>query len=93
MIEKYIDQQEPKKHTLQLLARQRLSLEGVTDVKSFDEQTVELTTDCGRLTVEGEEMHIGTLDIDGGAVRIEGRICGLYYSDEAPLGKKRRGGR
>lgn len=91
MIEKHTEQQE-KKHTAQLLARQSLALTGVTEVRSFDEQTVELVTDCGRLSVEGESLHVGTLDIAGGVVRIEGQIGALYYSNEVPSGRKRRFG-
>ena len=82
---------EQAKHTLQLQARAHLILAGITDVKSFDEETVELTTDCGALTVEGEALHVGTLDIARGAVEITGRIGSLYYSDSTPAGRRRRG--
>ena len=73
------------KHHLQLETRKQLTLSGVTEVESFDEQTVELMTDCGALTVEGEGLHIGTLDISRGEVLVTGRINGLYYSDAAPV--------
>ena len=91
-MEKYAEQKEEKKHTVQLVARSDLTLTGVTDVKSFDEQTVELITDCGRLTVEGESLHVGVRDISGGVVRIEGQIGALFYSSEAPKGRGRRFG-
>lgn len=90
MVEKNTDSTERKKHTLQLTARQRLCLAGVTDVRSFDEEQIELLTDCGSLTVEGEGLHIGTLDIAGGAVEVQGNVCALYYSDVAPGGRERR---
>lgn len=77
-----------KKHTLTLGQRAHAEITGVTEVESFDEQTVVLRTDCGELTVEGEALHIGTLDIARGVVMVDGRVDGVYYSDATP----RRGG-
>ncbi len=76
--------QESKKHTLSLLARTQASIAGVTQVDSFDEHCVILKTDCGEMTVEGEELHVGTLDIVKGEVEITGRICAVCYSDTTP---------
>lgn len=90
MVEKYAEPNGQPTHNLQLKARRQLIIGGVTDVKSFDEQQIELLTDCGALTVEGEELHIGTLDIAGGTVAVQGNVCALYYSDTAPTGRGRR---
>ena len=84
MVERNTEHQEQKKHTLHLEARRRLLLEGVTDVESFDEHAVELVTDCGRLTVEGEGLHIGTLDVARGTLAVQGEIGGIYYSSATP---------
>ncbi|MBQ8357238.1 MAG: sporulation protein YabP [Clostridia bacterium] len=73
-----------KKHTLTVGTRQQIAISGVTEVESFDEQTVILVTDCGELTLEGEGLHIGTLDIARGVVEVTGRLNGAYYSDGAP---------
>ena len=81
---------EKEKHSLRLEARRTVTLSGVTDVKSFDEEQIELITDCGALTVEGEGLHVGTLDMTKGAVEVTGRIDGLHYSDTAPSGRARR---
>ena len=78
---------EEKKHTLSLTARAGASLTGVCDVQSFDDRLVILKTDCGELTVEGEELRVGTLDTERGVVELTGRICALYYSDAAPAKK------
>ena len=77
--------EQEKKHALSMGARGHISISGVTEVESFDEQTVELITNCGALTLEGEGLHIGTLDIARGVVEVDGRINGLYYSDSAPV--------
>ena len=73
-----------KKHTLSQSARERVSITGVCDVQSFDEQSVILVTDCGELTVEGEGLHVGVLDIERGIVELDGSINGMYYSDSVP---------
>ena len=77
--------QESKKHALSVVARGQASISGVTEVDSFDEHGVILKTDCGEMTVEGEELHVGALDIARGEVEITGRICAIYYSDAAPV--------
>ena len=82
--------EEGKRHALSLSARQTAHIEGVVQVQSFDEQSVLLETDCGEMTVEGEGLHVGTLDIARGVVEVTGRIDGIYYTASAP---KRRFGR
>jgi sporulation protein YabP len=82
--------QQEKKHTLSVLARGRASITGVVRVDSFDEHTVILETDCGEMTLEGEDLHVGALDIDRGEIEVTGRICAVVYSDAAPT---RRGWR
>ncbi|MBO5355547.1 MAG: sporulation protein YabP [Clostridia bacterium] len=76
--------EQEKKHALSMGARRHISISGVTEVESFDEQTVILSTDCGEMTLEGEGLHIGTLDIARGVVEVDGKVNGLYYSDSAP---------
>ena len=76
-----------EKHTVLLTARKGASFTGVCDVQSFDERVVVLKTDCGEMTVEGEELRVGTLDTEKGVVELTGRICALYYSDATPAKK------
>ena len=73
-----------KKHTLSASARTHAEIAGVSDVESFDEVTVILLTDCGRMTVEGDGLRVGTLDIARGVVVLDGRIDAIYYSEQAP---------
>lgn len=62
--------------------RTKLSISGVLDVLSFDDQVVILETDLGLLTVKGENLRINKLSIDTSEVIVEGDICGLTYSDK-----------
>lgn len=61
--------------------RQKLSLSGVLDVFSFDDQVIILETELGLLTVKGENIRINKLSIDTSEVIVEGDISSLAYSD------------
>lgn len=51
-------------HRLLMEQRKTLSLGGVQDVKSFDENEVLLVTVCGVLTIRGKELHVGRLELE-----------------------------
>ena len=61
--------------------RQKLSISGVIDVLSFDDQVVIVETELGLLTVKGENLRINKLSIDTSEVIVEGDISALTYSD------------
>ena len=75
-------------HRLELDGRESLTVSGVEEVESFDENTILLTTAQGALEIQGEGLHIEKLSLDGGDLRVEGRVNALLY--EADEG--RRGG-
>lgn len=62
--------------------REKLSISGVIDVLSFDDQIVILETELGMLTIKGEDLRINKLSIDTQDVIIEGNIVSLSYSDK-----------
>ena len=64
--------------------RRLLTVSGVSDVDSFDEETIVIFTDLGELTVRGSNLHINKLSIEIGELTVEGNIAALIYSDEAP---------
>jgi len=80
MSEKEIVQLRPA-HNIILENRRMLSLSGVKDVGSFDEQCVVLLTELGELTIRGLKLHISHLDQETGEVSIDGEISELIYSD------------
>lgn len=61
--------------------RNKLSISGVKDVLSFDDQVVIMETELGLLTVKGENLKINKLSIDTSEVIVEGEINNLSYSD------------
>ena len=70
--------------------REKLSISGVLDVLSFDDQVVIVETELGLLTVKGENLRINKLSIDTSEVVVEGEIYNLVYS-ENDLDKKTTG--
>lgn len=70
-------------HNLVLEDRCRLTVSGVSDVDSFDEQTVIVFTQMGELTVKGTDLHINRLSLEMGELAVEGEITALTYTDRA----------
>ncbi len=62
--------------------RGKLSISGVNDVLSFDDQIVMVDTELGLLTIKGENLRINKLSIDTSEVIVEGEINYLAYSDK-----------
>lgn len=62
--------------------REKLSISGVNDILSFDDQIVILETQLGLLTVKGENLRINKLSTDSEEVTLEGDITSLSYSEK-----------
>lgn len=62
--------------------RGKLSISGVLDVLSFDDQIVIVETELGLLNVKGENLRINKLSIDTSEVIVEGEISSLAYSEK-----------
>ena len=62
--------------------RNKLTISGVLDVLSFDDQIVILETDLGLLNIKGEDIRINKLSIDTSDVILEGEIDSLSYSQK-----------
>ena len=71
-------------HNCILEDRHTLSVSGISEVDSFDEQTVTVFTDLGELAIKGSELHITKLSVETGELVVEGKIVGLSYADNAP---------
>ena len=68
-------------HSLSLEERKNLTVSGVTDIGSYDEQTVIAETELGELTIKGEGLHIIRMSVDTGELIVEGEISSLMYSE------------
>lgn len=63
--------------------REKLSISGVLDVLSFDDQIVILETELGLLTVKGENLRINKLSLDTTEVVINGETYNLGYTEKS----------
>ena len=75
-------------HHVALEEREQLVISGVEEVESFDESAIYLTTAQGGLEIQGEGLHIEKLSLDGGDLKVEGRVNALIYD---PDGRERGG--
>lgn len=83
-------QEQQLPHKLTLDERRKLTMTGVTEVVSFDDTTVILHTSLGTLIVQGQELQLKTLTLDGGNVAVEGKIAGLVYEEPRRSGWRSR---
>ena len=75
-------------HHLILEDRENLTVSGVEEVESFDENTIVMETAQGVLIVRGEGLHIEKLSLDGGDLKVEGMVESLSYEES----RRGRGG-
>lgn len=72
-------------HSLVLEERKHLTVSGVKDVESFDEQNIVAVTTLGEMTVSGQGLKINRFSTEVGELAIDGEINGISYSDQAPV--------
>ena len=72
-------------HHLILEERERLTVSGVEEVESFDENLIVMDTAQGVLVVRGEGLHIEKLSLDGGGDRGIPDLRGRTEKGRLPL--------
>lgn len=77
-----------KGHHLHLEDRQKLSVNGVRKVQSFDPKEIVLETEQGILGIKGEGLGIKQLDLQDGLVEVEGHIDMLQYPRRSGQGER-----
>ena len=75
----------PRQHRLSLEHRSSGTLTGLSDVVSFDENSIVLDTSAGLLTIKGEGLHVTRLNLEKGEVDMEGMVDSLSYSSNEAL--------
>ncbi len=64
--------------------RRRLSVSGVEEVVTFNEEAVSMKTVLGELTVRGEGLHVERLAVESGDLVVTGQVSSLAYQETAP---------
>ena len=75
-------------HKIMLTNRRTCTINGVSDVLSFDIHEILLETDQGMLMIKGDDLHVNRLTLDKGEVDIDGKIDSLTYSEGSGIGNK-----
>ena len=78
--------QEQLPHKLALDERKNLTMTGVTEVVSFEETCVVLRTCMGTLVVQGSQLQLKTLSLEGGQVAVDGKVSALVYEEPRQAG-------
>ena len=73
------------KHKVIVDKRQKLSITGLIDVMSFDDETIVTETEMGILIIRGNNLHVNALNLEKGELEIDGSVDHLNYEDENPL--------
>lgn len=78
--------EEKMPHALSLTERNKLTVYGVTEVVSFEDNAVVMHTALGTLIVQGRDLQLKTLAPDGGQVIVEGTVSALAYEEPRSAG-------
>lgn len=68
-------------HNIIMESRKRISVSGVNDVESFNEDEVVLHTQMGALIIKGDDLHINKLNTEIGEVSVEGTVNSMEYAE------------
>ena len=81
------DKKNMNPHNLIMENRGKLTLTGVIDIHSFDDELVLVETNMGILTIKGNDLKMNKLNLDNNELVVEGKVAALVYR-EAEIGKK-----
>ncbi|UOO37614.1 sporulation protein YabP [Oscillospiraceae bacterium CM] len=70
-------------HNVIMEGRKKVSVSGVEDVESFDDNEIVMRTTQGILIVRGRGLRIEKLNLDSGDVVLDGMVDRLEYEDDA----------
>lgn len=76
-------------HKLTLSQCKHLTVTGVTEVVSFEEDGAALKTALGILVIQGQQLKLKTLSPEGGQVDITGTVTALHYAQPRAGGLRR----
>lgn len=68
--------------------RKKLTLTGIKDVLSFDDEIIVVESELGLINVKGNDLKVNKISIETGDVIIEGIIKMIEYSDKDILSKQ-----
>ncbi len=76
-------------HNLTMENRGKITLTGIKDIHSFDDELVLVETELGILTIKGTDLKMNKLNLENSDLSIDGKIIALIYS-ESEIEKKNK---
>lgn len=73
-------------HDLIVESRRKVTMTGINDVESFDEETITAQSGCGEITIHGKGLKISRLSVESGDMTVEGEIDSVIYSEGKATG-------
>ncbi len=64
--------------------REKVTITGIKDVLSFDDEIVILESELGLLNIKGADLRVNKISVESGDVIVEGTIRAVEYSDKGP---------
>ena len=61
--------------------REKVTVSGVIDIHSFDDELVLAQTDLGILKIKGDDLKMNKLNLENNELIVEGKIMAVAYSD------------
>ena len=68
--------------TVILENRKKLTLTGIRDVLSFDDEIVVVESELGLLNIKGTDLRVNKISVETGDVIVDGTIRAIEYSDK-----------
>lgn len=62
--------------------RKKLTLTGIRDVLSFDDEIVVVESELGLLNIKGNDLRVNKISVETGDVIVDGTIRAIEYSDK-----------
>jgi len=79
----------PSKHSITIDKRESINVSGVTDVISFDEESVIAETEMGIVIIRGINLHVKRINLEIGELSVTGEIDGISYENAGAIGKSK----
>lgn len=74
-------------HTVIMEQRENISITGVLDVISFDEEAIIAETEMGVIILKGTNLHVSKLNLEKGELNVDGEVYSLAYEESGSFGK------
>ncbi len=74
-------------HSITLTNRKKLTMTGVVEVESSNDNCIKLSTKMGKLTIIGSDLSIEVINTDNGEFSMNGTIKKIEYKNSGNTGK------